>query len=155
PRHPERPAEGTRLRDVRAGQLALRCDAIAPLRRHRDACHGELDAPALGLRAHARPQLGLPGGVFARGRDLHGEEALVHAAHLDRQARRRCVGAAGAVAGHAAHQAPSTAARSSLAVTLAVPTFPTTTPAAWLASIVASSSVPPAPRASAQVAITV
>src|SRR5439155_88619 len=48
-----------------------------------------------------------------------------------------------------------TSRASSSAPTVAVPILPTTTPAAWLASTVASSSVPPAPSARAQVASTV
>src|SRR5262249_11052453 len=124
--------------------------------RDRRPHHRDVHAAALRGAAHALAHLALPRGVLARQRHLHVEEALVHAADLDAHPRRRRIGRPGPVPRHAPHrQLRRSAARSSGPVTVAVPTFPTTTPAAWFASTVASSSVPPAPSASAHVATTV
>src|SRR5262249_6937023 len=125
-------------------------------------------------------QLGLRRDVLARQRELELEEARVDAAHLGDDATARHRRARRAETGHALHRtsrfsraasgrspvarrsceglgSPSTsiARTSSGRDTVAVPTFPTTTPAPRLASSAACSSVPPQASARAAIAITV
>src|SRR5438552_3326280 len=154
-RQPQRLHELAHGADVRPRESGLHRHAIPALRRDRRAQHRHLDPSALRRLPHAIADLRLPCRVLARHRHLDVEEALVEAAYLDRHARAACLGRAGAVARHAPHAHRRTSRASSSALTVAVPIFPTTTPAAWLASTVASSSVPPAPSASAQAASTV
>src|SRR5436309_5802659 len=154
-RQPQRLHELAHGADVRPRESGLHRHAIPALRRDRRAQHRHLDPSALRRLPHAIADLRLPCHVLARHRHLDVEEALVEAAYLDRHARAACLGRAGAVARHAPHAHRRTSRASSSALTVAVPIFPTTTPAAWLASTVASSSVPPAPSASAQAASTV
>src|SRR5207244_9760339 len=91
-------------------------------------------------------------GLLARVRRVEDGDRRAVVGQVPRQERAPGTGADD---GDLHPRGPSTAASTSAGAAVAVPSLPTTTPAAWLASIAASASVAPAPRASPTVAMTV
>src|SRR5262245_60426521 len=156
---PQLALEAPPLLHVRSRERLVDFRRRAFAARHRTA-DVDLHSPTADSVLHELAHLAFPDDVFLRQRQLEIQEALIDAPHLDREGAPRSSAERsrrGPESRHALHvrSMSASSASSSAADAVAVPSLPTTMPAARLASTAASSKLAPATSANAALARTV